>query len=58
MIENFGRVVEVKAIEFISIILGYMADGIEEVRNLAKQTGQKLVLKMSSSSAHKMQKEK
>lgn len=48
MVENFGRVVEIKAIEFISIILGYMADNIEDVRNLAKQTGQKLVLKMSS----------
>lgn len=48
MIENFGRVVEIKSIEIISIILGYMADSIEEIRNLAKKTGQNLILKSSS----------
>ena len=29
LIENFGRVVELKAIKIISILIGYMADNSE-----------------------------
>ncbi len=39
---------EVKAIKIIEIILGYMADSAEEIRNLARRTAQSLILKMSS----------
>ena len=48
MVENFGRVVEIKSIEIISIILAYMADSNEDIRNLARKTAQHLILKSSS----------
>ena len=48
MIENFGRVIEIKVLEIISILLSFMADNIEEVRNIARKTGQSLILKISS----------
>ncbi len=48
LIENFGRVVEIKAIKIIQIILGYMADNVEEIRNISKRVGQTMILKMSS----------
>jgi hypothetical protein len=41
-------VAEIKSIKIIEIILGYMADNAEDIRNLAKRTGQNLILKMSS----------
>lgn len=48
LIENFGRVVELKSIKIIELMIGYTADNSEEIRNLAKKTGQNLIVKMSS----------
>jgi hypothetical protein len=41
-------VVELKGIKIIEIMIGYTADNSEEIRNLAKKTGQSLIVKMSS----------
>lgn len=48
LIENFGRVVELKSIKIIEIMISYTADNSEDIRNLAKKTGQNLIVKMSS----------
>jgi HEAT repeat protein len=47
-VENFGRVVEMKGVRIISIMLGYMADNAEDIRNISKKVGQSLIIKMSS----------
>lgn len=48
LVQNFGRVVELKGVKIISIMIGYMADNVEEIRNTAKQVGQSLIVRMSS----------
>lgn len=48
LVENFGRVVELKGVKIISIMLAYMADSVEEIRNVSKKVGQSLIVKMSS----------
>lgn len=47
-VENFGRVVELKGIKIMILMIGYMADNAEEIRNIARKVGQSLILKMSS----------
>lgn len=48
LVENFGRVMELKGVKIISIMLGYMADSIPEIREISKKVGQTLIVKMSS----------
>lgn len=48
MIENFGRVVELKSIKIINILIGYMADNNQDIRDLARKVGQMLIMKMSA----------
>ena len=47
-VDNFGRVVELKGVKIIIMMIGYMADNAEEIRNMARKVGQSLILKMSS----------
>ena len=39
---------ELKGVKIISIMLGYMADSIPEIREISKKVGQTLIVKMSS----------
>ncbi len=48
LVDNFGRAIEFKAVKIISLMIGYMADNIEEIRNVARRVGQSLIVKMSS----------
>lgn len=53
-VEIFGRFVEIHANRIIEIVIGYMADSVEEVRNVAKRVVQTLILKLSSYSVQKL----
>jgi hypothetical protein len=48
LVDNFGRAIEFKAVKIISLMIGYMADNLEEIRNVARRVGQSLIVKMSS----------
>lgn len=53
-IENFGRVVELKSLKIISVLLQYMSDQNEEVRNISKSVAQTFVIRMSSYSIREL----
>ena len=40
--------VELKSIKIIEIMIGYMADNQEDIRNAAKKVGQSLIMRMSA----------
>ena len=48
LVDNFGIAIEFKAVKIISLMIGYMADNLEEIRNVARRVGQSLIVKMSS----------
>lgn len=48
LVDNFGRAIEFKAVKIISLMIGFMADNLEEIRNVARRVGQSLIVKMSS----------
>ena len=53
-IDNFGRVVELRVIEVIEILIQYMSDSNEEIRDLSKKVVQNFVPKMSSFAVKKL----
>ena len=54
MVNNFRRVVEVKGVRIVELMIGYMADNQEDVRNCAKRVGQTLIMLMSAFAVKKL----